>query len=210
MNAPEKSANLTTDSLVATFAGAMHNPFESNGVAPSGVLPIWLPGALEIPGRNADDLIARTNLKLKAGARVSGWFFVPQAANVLHIEWQAAVPDALGFDVASKTSFARLSKGANYAADLDLKTATVGSEFPFLQKAMWKSPPRSLKNNRDSETFCVFAETSLCVKCSIFFLFYCPRVFGNRVIEAPPHQKLNRFFAFFFFLKVLPSTFFAA
>jgi hypothetical protein len=120
-SAPEKTADLTTDSLVAMFAFAMRDPFDKNGVAPSGVLPVWLPGALEIPGRNADDLIARANLKLKAGARISGWLFVPPTANALHLEWKAAAPDALGFDIASKAAAARVAPNANGAADLDLK-----------------------------------------------------------------------------------------
>lgn len=134
-NAPAKTADLTTDSLVATFAIAMRDPFEKNGMAPSGVLPIWLPGAMEIPARNADDLIARANLKLKAGTRVSGWLFVPTAANVLHMEWNSAAPNALGFDSASNISTARVSPSANAAADLNLKKRSGWQRLSFFAKA---------------------------------------------------------------------------
>jgi hypothetical protein len=134
-SATEKTADLTTDSLVATFAIALRDPFATGGVAPSGVLPVWLPGALEIPNRNASDLIARANLKLQAGARVGGWFFVPPAANVLHIEWKAAAPDALGFDTAAKAVPARVAQSATYAADLDLKNRNGWQRISLFAKA---------------------------------------------------------------------------
>lgn len=133
-NAPPKTANLTTDSLVATFAIMLRDPFSKTGVAPSGVLPVWLPGALDIPNRKAEDLIARANLKLKAGERVGGWFFVPPSANVLHLEWQAAAPDALSFDAASRPGVAR-AVNANNAADLDLKNRNGWQRLSFAAKA---------------------------------------------------------------------------
>jgi hypothetical protein len=133
--APEKTAGLTTDSLVAMFALALRNPFDKNGVAPSGVLPVWLPGALEVPNRNVEDLIARSNLKLKAGARISGWLFVPAAANVLHLEWKGAAPNALSFDGAFKASAARVAPGANGAADLDLKNRNGWQQISLLAKS---------------------------------------------------------------------------
>ncbi len=130
-----KTADLTTDSLVATFAIAMRDPFDKSGIAPSGVLPVWLPGALEIPARNADDLIARSNLALKAGTRINGWLFVPSTANVLHLEWKSAAPDAMSFDIVSKAATARVTKIANAAADLDLKNRSGWQRFSFFAKA---------------------------------------------------------------------------
>jgi hypothetical protein len=134
-DAPGKTAGLTTDSLVAMFALALRNPFDKNGIAPSGVLPVWLPGALEVPNRNAEDLIARSNLKLKVGVRMSGWLFMPSSANVLHLEWKGGAPDALSFDSASKASAVHVVPGANGAADLDLKNRNGWQRISLLAKS---------------------------------------------------------------------------
>jgi hypothetical protein len=47
--------------------------------------PIWLPGAVAAPNRNAVELANRASLKMKTGATVAAWIYVPTGAKALRV-----------------------------------------------------------------------------------------------------------------------------
>lgn len=132
-----KPRAITTESLMASFPAALSDPFSKNGVAPSGVLPIWLPGALGGVQISTEDFLARANLKMKAGEKVSGWLYVPARASVLHLEWKTALtaPNSLETDAGGKMNAVPAFSDANNAAGFDVKKRSGWQRLSFTARA---------------------------------------------------------------------------
>jgi hypothetical protein len=141
-------ATLNTDSLLASFPSVLRDAFGSSAKgaevrivvgesATRKVLPIWLGGALGAPTQTADDLIARAPLKLKAGERASGWFYIPPAASTLRLEWQSATRSADAVQIAGGklAPIAPLEVGATGAAALDVKARSGWQQLTFVAHA---------------------------------------------------------------------------
>lgn len=83
---------LNAAALLESSANALREAFAGG----HKTLPIWLPGALDLPAtkQTLGDFIARAPLQLAAGSRTPGWLQVPPSAATLHIEWQTSASKA--------------------------------------------------------------------------------------------------------------------
>jgi hypothetical protein len=81
-------ASVYTASLLEALESALSDPF----IAGQKTLPVWLPAAFESPAHALApaELAQRAPLHLRAGARVSGWLYVPSTASSLRLEWREA------------------------------------------------------------------------------------------------------------------------
>jgi hypothetical protein len=137
---------LNTESLLAGFPNALRDAFGSSISGTEirvvvggdrGVLPVWLGGALEVPKQTTDDLISRAPLKLAAGARATGWLYVPPSASTLRVEWQGAnrSADTLTLEGAKTTPLAPLHPDAASAFKLDVNARPGWQKFTFLARS---------------------------------------------------------------------------
>ena len=133
---------IATEALMLSFPAALNNTRAAGDQnAGAGVLPIWLPGAIDGAVISAEDFIARANLKVKAGQKISGWLYVPARLNTLHLEWKAAMvsPNSLQSDASLKSSVSKVMVAggniANNAADIDFKTRPGWQRFSLTARA---------------------------------------------------------------------------
>jgi hypothetical protein len=132
------STSLNAASLLDSLPGALRDPF-----AATGVLPVWLPGALEVASDNAPaPFIKREPMRLYARQRAACWLFIPPTAVGLHIEWgdaratPAGQTPVLRVEGAWKTSTpAATLPGSSKALRIDVSTLSGWQHFTFVPTA---------------------------------------------------------------------------
>lgn len=130
-------AHLDAASLLARLPNVLRDPFGA-----TGVLPVWLPGALETttPDDAPAHFIKREPLRLRARERVSGWLFVPSTTAGLRVEWKDArlargtgAPALLQIEGAWKVSNpAPLLSDGGKALRVDVKALSGWQRFTFM------------------------------------------------------------------------------
>jgi hypothetical protein len=131
---PPPPPALQAPALLDGFTAALKEPFAENQTR----LPIWLPGALNMPQTKltAPDLIARAPLGLKAGERATCWLFVPANAAALHISWKGAATTTMAVDGGWKsTPAAPSSVGATGAVRIETGNRSGWQRFAFTPSA---------------------------------------------------------------------------